>query len=572
MAGSITIHLTDPTASSFEVRDFTTDSSKHPLTTTFDATSVQSNTTLYIGGRGVTKYGERIFENMVQMLEHHSSSSEPKNPIIGQLWHSREQYIIAQSDRLYAWDFSTDTWIDNGIVNLNTLPYWFDGSILYYRSSDTTHPLYNIDVVCEHVYNPSVVDPNASNIIPTHRFKVYEGNNTWKLLNDFPVSASAPFNPPEGQLWYDTTNGYLKVYDGATWNKTVDDYLPLSGGTLAGPVDFMGNVTFGSGITINSGGNRITNAADPINPQDVATRQWVMTYVTTGSEYLSLGELSDVVLTSPSTTQYLRHDGTNWVNANLSLTDLGISPLITPSEIDFLNGVSSPIQTQITDKFSLSSNNTITTPGLIFDFNTNRLRNITTDSNVSTDAANVGYVNTTFFPLIGGTVYGSVYTGSLTSSVDVVSGGIAINQGNIGNSLTIRHSGLVDIPFGTPSGTSTKTYFSIKEYNNITGGAGVYGFAGDDTPSIPTTGLALNGYVVTPGNTTSNSGCVKINGAKYDSLADDVQSISNGDNILTVENNNDVVFLIKGDGTVQILGDLVVSGSTTLTSIDGGSF
>lgn len=572
MSGSITIHLTDPTSQPFEVRDFTTDSSKHPLTTMPDPSAVQTTTSLYIAGKGVTRYGERIFENMAQMLENYSSSSKPQNPIIGQLWHSRDQYLIGQSDTLWVWDFATETWNNNGLVDSNTLPFWFNGSSLFYRSADTSHPLSGFDVECEHVYEPSIVNPNSANITPTHKFKVYNGNNSWKLINEISVNNTTPYNPYTGQLWFDTTDSYLKIYNGTSWDKAISDYLPLSGGTLTGPVNFQSNVSFGSGITINCNNNRITNVADPLNPGDVATRQWVVTYVTTGSEYLSLGELGDVSITSPNSSQYLRYDGIEWKNANLSLVDLGVLTATT-TEIDYLTGVSSSIQSQLNNKFSLSSNNALSTPGLILDFNTNRLRNITTDPGSMTDASSVGYVNTNFFPLSGGTVNGSIYTGSLTTSVDVVGGGIAVNQGtNNGISLSARNQNLVNLPFGTPFSTSTKTYFSIKEYDNVTGGTDLSGYAGDDTPAVPTTGLALNGYVVTPGTANSHSGCVKINAAKYDNINDTVDLIDTNDNILTVENNNNVRFLIKGDGTVQILGDLVVSGSTTITSIDGGSF
>ena len=36
------------------------------------------------------------------------------------------------------------------------------------------------------------------------------------LLENF-ASASAPVSPTQGQLWYDSTNGYLKLWDGSSW-------------------------------------------------------------------------------------------------------------------------------------------------------------------------------------------------------------------------------------------------------------------------------------------------------------------------------------------------------------------
>ena len=40
--------------------------------------------------------------------------------------------------------------------------------------------------------------------------------NFLKLLENF-ASASQPVNPIEGQLWYDTTNGVLQLYDNTNW-------------------------------------------------------------------------------------------------------------------------------------------------------------------------------------------------------------------------------------------------------------------------------------------------------------------------------------------------------------------
>ena len=42
------------------------------------------------------------------------------------------------------------------------------------------------------------------------------GENFLHLLENF-ASADAPINPVEGQLWYDTTNGVLQLYDNTNW-------------------------------------------------------------------------------------------------------------------------------------------------------------------------------------------------------------------------------------------------------------------------------------------------------------------------------------------------------------------
>jgi hypothetical protein len=40
--------------------------------------------------------------------------------------------------------------------------------------------------------------------------------NFLALLENF-ASAEQPINPIEGQLWYDSTNGFLQLYDGTNW-------------------------------------------------------------------------------------------------------------------------------------------------------------------------------------------------------------------------------------------------------------------------------------------------------------------------------------------------------------------
>jgi hypothetical protein len=69
------------------------------------------------------------------------------------------------------------------------------------------------------VLNDGTVDTSTSLVLVgknVTRFGEYFGENFVKLLENF-ASATAPSNPTEGQLWYDSGNSALKLYDNGQW-------------------------------------------------------------------------------------------------------------------------------------------------------------------------------------------------------------------------------------------------------------------------------------------------------------------------------------------------------------------
>ena len=120
--------------------NFTDKENKSPITV-FDNTSSQ-DTSLTFPGRNVTGYGQIIAENFLKLLENFASSSQPVNPIEGQLWY--------------------DT--TNGVLQL------------------------------------------------------YDNTN-WKAASNIQKSPTEPSveTSKVGELWVDTTNQQLRIYTGTRW-------------------------------------------------------------------------------------------------------------------------------------------------------------------------------------------------------------------------------------------------------------------------------------------------------------------------------------------------------------------
>lgn len=71
------------------------------LTEIIDGAVDQSATDLTLVGKNVSGYGQYINENFVKLLENFSSTSEPNNPVVGQVWYDAGQ------NRLRVYDGST---------------------------------------------------------------------------------------------------------------------------------------------------------------------------------------------------------------------------------------------------------------------------------------------------------------------------------------------------------------------------------------------------------------------------------------------------------------------------------
>jgi microcystin-dependent protein len=78
--------------------NFTDKNNKSPITV-FDNTS-NTDTSLVFPGRNQTGYGQIIAENFLRLLENFSGSSEPLNPVEGQLWFDTQENILKIFDNV----------------------------------------------------------------------------------------------------------------------------------------------------------------------------------------------------------------------------------------------------------------------------------------------------------------------------------------------------------------------------------------------------------------------------------------------------------------------------------------
>lgn len=214
----------------------------------------------------------------------------------------------------------------------------------------------------------------------------------WKPIEGISVATgSMPVSPSTGELWYDSSVPQLKIYDGSSFVSVAAQYLPLSGGTLSGPIALSGN--------------KITGVGTPTASQDVANKQYVDNAITgIGSIYLpTAGGTMTGTLTMSSAAITMS-------NANLSMTNGQLIFTSPPSGVAInagagrVSNVGSP--TAGTDAITrdFADLNYLKTSGGTMSgaiaMGTNKITGLGTPTN-STDATTKNYVDTTFAPLSG---------------------------------------------------------------------------------------------------------------------------------------------------------------------------
>lgn len=314
-------HFTDPQTAPFAVNPFTVNGVRFPLlpkstssNLEFNATDARSSIPFY--GKGVSNYGERIQENILQILENFAGSTAPEQPTIGQLWYDCRAFIHTSASPTaawYRWNDATQTWTDisgliqvvnpasTAVANTPTFQYTFFGGELYEGVSIVGHPLDKKWIKRTFTEDTTLGVPNPTIHKPQKFLRVYNGAD-WLSVNDAWASSIEPSKKAPGTLWFDTADSALKVYNGTSWNAVpVGDFLPRDG-SLPMLASF------------NAGGFRVANVGTPTLSTDAATKLYV--------DSLSLDSLTDVVISGATTSNVLRYNGSQWVNASVQQSDV----------------------------------------------------------------------------------------------------------------------------------------------------------------------------------------------------------------------------------------------------------
>lgn len=206
------------------------------------------------------------------------------------------------------------------------------------------------------------------------------------------ISVSGVTTAELGYLSGATSNIQTQLNNKAASSHT-HNYLPLAGGTMSG--------------AINLGTNKITNLGAPTSGTDATTKTYVDTQIAT----------KQTTITGAASTITSSNLTSNRVTISDNSGKIGISD-ITTTELNYLDNVTSNIQTQLNNKLSLSGG---TMTGDI-NLGTHKITNLGTPTS-NTDAATKSYVDTAvanvsggvsgaYLPLTGGTMSGEISMGN----------------------------------------------------------------------------------------------------------------------------------------------------------------
>lgn len=279
--GSYRINFTDPKNGSFVIEPYTVNGTVTPTSDILHQKATRANTSLQLPGQYTPNYGEMVHEDLVHLLEHFAGDHAPTNAVEGQVWYDTgDSYNIVDliangvvvsgnQSTLFSDYISTDAllvaWygpvstVDNSYNSIN-----FKATTFYVDSDNNTVITVTAEDGTELTFPNNAVGGYITVAQASRRGRlkvasVIQGTLQWVDAVSVIASDITPRldNQQDGDLWFDTGTLKLKVSLGGEWKGVTDNYLPLSGGTLTGPLSMgVNQITFTGPV---NAGNVLTN-------------------------------------------------------------------------------------------------------------------------------------------------------------------------------------------------------------------------------------------------------------------------------------------------------------------------
>jgi len=292
MVTSYIVNFTDPEVTAFTVNPFTTDGPVAPNTLELSSTAVRASSSLLLYGKGHPDYGERIQENLINLMENFSGATEPTFPVSGQTWFARITYAFVgvgspNNASLFRWQDDSSLanggeWITltfQGVAGTQTTDEYVTGNTPTGLTSANDGSFW--------------LDTNGSPLVP--ELHLYVNNSSTNLSAGFlkremedltglvgaggSFSSQVPGSPLLGEY---LPQKQLKVYDGVEWKNSGNVYVnhvpPSSSsiGDLWYQVGVVGSPPAGS-PTLGGGGGPLSQLFIWARPGPGKTPRWLST-------------------------------------------------------------------------------------------------------------------------------------------------------------------------------------------------------------------------------------------------------------------------------------------------------
>ena len=304
------------------------------------------------------------------------------------------------------------------------------------------------------------------------------------------------FTGAVGEITVNTTNNSIRVHDGATLGGSETALANLSNVLPTQNLDFDEY--------------RIVNAGDPVDPQDVATKNYVDTHGGGGGG--SLATLSDVDVAGVDTGEFLKYSGTEWINTTISTADLqdGLDiPMMVGGTITANLDGNAVTSTAWISAMTLNLTGTVLTGSVAFDgsqsVNLNASLNDASVSNAKLENSSVRFGS--YDLALGGTL-------ALSNDFQITGGTLSL----VGGGGATAISDLTDVNINLPADGNVLTYNNGIWENHVVSGDATLSATGTlilnaiDNAKLINSTINIGGSPIALGGTVNLTGGLAITG------------------------------------------------------------